>query len=352
VIPAVLRSFPDERPAGAEEFDLFKAVGGKCPVCGGKIARIEVAAEGGEGVAWKCQNYDCAAQRTGRVVFFCSRKALAIDGVGDIVAAKLVELGLVGDPPDLYDVPKETLATLNLGTAEEPRTFGEKNATKIVAAREAARALPLEKWLFALSVPDVGETTARELGRRHRNFAGLVNSPLLQAVLKKAALEDEKERASPNSKKNPPKDDAERERRKARRVELDAQLAALSGGILAGVPSDIGPAVAASVTDFFASVPGKRLLAKLRTLGIDPQGTVLQAGIFTGKTFVLTGTLPTMKREDAEQKILAAGGKVSGSVSKKTSYVLAGADAGSKLEKAKELGVPVIDEAEFIKMLG
>jgi len=94
------------------------------------------------------------------------------------------------------------------------------------------------------------------------------------------------------------------------------------------------------------------LLAKLASLGIDPQGTVMTAGVFTGKTFVLTGTLPTMKREEAEQKILAAGGKVSGSVSKKTSYVLAGADAGSKLEKARTLGVPVIDEAEFLRMVG
>jgi DNA ligase (NAD+) len=330
---------------------LFKAVGGKCPVCGGRIARLEVAAEGGEGVAWKCQNYDCAAQRTGRLVFFCSRRALAIDGVGDIVAAKLVESEFVCDPPDLYDVPEDKLAALNLGTETEPRMFGAKNAAKVQAAREAALSLPLEKWLYALSVPDVGETTARELGRRHRNFAELVDSKLLHAVLKKAALEDERDRESPNSKKNPPKDDAERERRKARRIEIDVEVAALNGGILAGVPSEIGPAVAESVLNFFASVPGQRLLKKLEGHRIRPEGTVLQAGIFTGKTFVLTGTLPTMKREDAEQKILSAGGKVSGSVSKKTSYVLAGADAGSKLEKAKELGVTVIDEAEFLKML-
>jgi DNA ligase (NAD+) len=304
------------------------------------------------GAAWKCQNYDCRAQRTGRLGFFCSRRALAIDGLGDMVAAKLVELELVKDPPDLYDVPLETLATLNLGTAEEPRVFGEKNATKLVAAREAARTLPLERWLYALSVPDVGETTARELGRRHRNFAELADSALLRAVLRKAALEDEKERDSPNSKKNPARDETEKERRKARRTEIDAEIKSLDAGILAGVPSDIGPAVAVSTLEFFASEPGRRLLAKLRQLGIDPQGTVMTAGAFTGKTFVLTGTLPTMKREEAEQKILAAGGKVSGSVSKKTSYVLAGAEAGSKLEKARELGVPVIDEAEFQRLLG
>lgn len=351
VIPAVLRSFPEERVKGAKEFDLYEAVGGKCPVCGSKIAKIEVDTESGVGAAWKCQNYDCRAQRAGRLGFFCSRRALAIDGLGDTVAAKLVELDLVRDPPDLYDIALETLSTLNLGTTEEPRVFGEKNATKLVAAREAARALPLEKWLYALSVPDVGESTARELGRRHRSFAELADSALLKAVLKKADLEEEKETQSPNSKKNPAKDDAEKERRKARRTEIDAELATLNEGILAGVPSDIGPAVAHSTLDFFASEPGKRLLTKLKKLGIDPQGTVLEAGVFTGKTFVLTGTLPTMKREEAEQKILAAGGKVSGSVSKKTSYVLAGAEAGSKLEKAQSLGVPVIDEAEFLKLV-
>jgi DNA ligase (NAD+) len=351
VIPAVLRSFPEERPAGAKEFDLVAAVGGKCPVCGGRIAKLQVADEEAQGVAWKCQNYDCRAQRAGRLGFFCSRRALAIDGVGGVVAAKLVELELVKDPPELYDVPLETLATLNLGTAEEPRVFGEKNAAKVVAARDAARALPLEKWLYALSVPDVGESTARELARRHRNFAELAGSNLLRAVLRKAELEAEKEAESPNSKKNPAKDEAERERRKARRLEIDAELKSLEAGILAGVPSDIGPAVAASALEFFASEPGRRLLAKLAKLGIDPQGTVMTAGVFTGKTFVLTGTLPTMKREEAEQKIIAAGGKVSGSVSKKTSYVLAGAEAGSKLDKARELGVPVIDEAGFLGLL-
>jgi DNA ligase (NAD+) len=352
VIPAVLRSFPEERPAGVEPFDLVKAVGGHCPVCRGRIARVVVAGEGGEGVAWRCQNYDCAAQRTGRLVFFCGRRALAIDGVGDIVAAKLVELNLVRDPPDLYDLSLETFATLNLGTADEPRIFGEKNAAKIVAARGVARTLPLERWLYAMSVPEVGETTARELGRRHRNLAELADSALLRAVLQRAELEREKERESPNSKKNPAQDEAERERRKVRRGEIDQELDALLGGPLAGVPSEVGPSVAASVLEFFASEPGRRLLAKLSALGIDPQGTVMAAGLFTGKTFVLTGTLPTLKREEAEQKILAAGGKVSGSVSKKTTYVLAGSDAGSKLEKARSLGVAIIDEAEFLRLTG
>ncbi len=352
VIPAVLKSFPEERMAGAAEFDLYALVGGKCPVCASGIARLEVAAEDGRGVAWKCQNYDCRAQRTGRLTFFCSRRALAIDGLGEVVAAKLVELELVKDPPEVYDVAAETLATLNLGTAEEPRIFGEKNAAKIVAAREAAKALPLEKWLYALSVPDVGESTARELGRRHRCFAELKESELLRAVLQKAELVARRELEAPASRKNPAKSEEDKARRKELCTRLDVEIAALDAGVLAGAPADIGPAVAASVLEFFASEPGRRILTKLSALGIEPQGTVVMAGVFTGKTFVLTGTLPTLRREEAEQRILAAGGKVSGSVSKKTSYVLAGADAGSKLEKAQALGVAVIDEAELVRLLG
>lgn len=352
VIPAVLQTFPEERPKGAKEFDLVAAVGGKCPVCGGRIAKLEVAGEGGEGVAWKCQNYDCQAQRAGRLGFFCSRRALAIDGVGGVVAGRLVELDLVRDPPDLYDLKEETLATLNLGTEEKKRVLGEPIARKIVQAREAARSLPLEKWLYALSVPEVGETTARELGRRHRNLAELADSALLRTVRQKAELLAQRELEAPNSRKNPATSDEDKARRKELCARLDAEIAALEAGPLAGVPAEVGPAVAASVLDFFAGAPGRRLLAKLGKLGIDPAGTVVVAGAFTGKTFVLTGTLPTMKREEAEQRILAAGGKVSGSVSKKTSYVLAGAEAGSKLEKAAQLGVPVIDEAGLLRMLG
>jgi DNA ligase (NAD+) len=171
-------------------------------------------------------------------------------------------------------------------------------------------------------------------------------------VLQKAKLVERRELEAPNSRKNPAKSPEEKERRKELCAQLDAEIAAIESGVLAGVPSELGPSVAASLLDFLASEPGERLLAKLKKLGIDPQGTVATTGKFTGKTFVLTGTLPTMKREEAEGKILAAGGKVSGSVSKKTSYVLAGADAGSKLEKAQSLGVPVIDEAELLRLLG
>jgi len=126
------------------------------------------------------------------------------------------------------------LATLNLGTTEEPRVFGEKNATKVVTAREAARRAPLDRWLYALSVPDVGDTTARELGRRHRNFAELADSPLLRAVLKKAELVAERELQAPNSRRNPAKSEEDKARRKELCARLDAEIAALDGGPLAG----------------------------------------------------------------------------------------------------------------------
>lgn len=352
VIPAVLRAIPGERPAGAAPFDLSAAVGGRCPVCAGPIAKLVVAGADGEGVAWKCGNYDCAAQRAGRLEFFCSRRALAIDGVGGVVAGRLVELGLVGDAPDLYTVPEPVLAALNLGTEDKPRVLGEPIARRIVQTREAARALPLEKWLYALSIPEVGETTARELGRRHRDLAAVADSPLLAAVMRKAELSAQREAEAPNSRKNPPKSDAEKQERKTRCAAWDAAIAALDAGPLAGVPSELGPAVAASVREFFgASGAGARLREKLRALGIDPAGTVAAAGALTGKTIVLTGTLPTLRRDEAEQRILAAGGKVSGSVSRKTSFVLAGAEAGSKLDKARDLGVPVLDEAAFLRLL-
>lgn len=208
--------------------------------------------------------------------------------------------------------------------------------------------MPLEKWLYALSVPDVGESTARELAR-HPQFrrTDQFGAPCARCC----SVRHSKRRRTRKSQfeKDPPKDETEKERRKARAPRSTPRS---KPSIPASWPSslDLGPAVAASTLEFFASEPGKRLLGKLAKLGIDPQGTVVAAGVFTGKTFVLTGTLPTLSRDEATAQI-AAGGKVSGSVSKKTSYVLAGEDAGSKLEKAQQLGVPVIDEAGFRRML-
>src|SRR4030095_2013184 len=149
VIPAVIEVVKSKRPRDAKPFDFAKHVHGKCPVGGGSIRRRH------EFVGWRCENLQCPAQTTRRVEFFAARSALDIESVGGIVADKLVERGLAREPLDLFELKTEHLAKLNLGTDEEPRIFGAKNATKAIHAIERARRLPLSRWLFALAIPDV-----------------------------------------------------------------------------------------------------------------------------------------------------------------------------------------------------
>jgi DNA ligase (NAD+) len=336
VIPAVVEVVKSKRPRDAKPFDFAKHIHGKCPVCGGPIRRDP------QFVAWRCENLQCPAQTTRRVEFFAARSALDIESVGGIVADKLVERELVREPLDLFKLQTQQLAKLNLGTDEEPRVFGEKNATKAIRAIERARTLPLSRWLFALAIPDVGRTTATQLARSHETIEGVANSPLLRDVLEYHGKRKEKEDAKEIADRliqagfvKPSKSKAEKAR---------------------GITTEVGPVVAQSVLDFFASAGGKRILRRIKELGIHPKSEKVSANKaaklrLAGKTFVLTGTLPSMTREEATEKIETLGGHVTGSVSKKTDYLLAGAESGSKLDKAKELGVRVIDEPEFQKML-
>jgi DNA ligase (NAD+) len=316
-----------------------------------------------EEVAWRCQNVaGCPAQLTRRVEYFAYRKALDIESLGGIVAEKLVERGLVKEPLDLFNLRLEQLARLNLGTDEEPRTFGEKNATKIIEALQRAKTAPLNRWIHALAIQDVGETTAKQLAATHETFETLVDSAVLRDILALGNKEAERAEISPRSRKNPPKTDAERVAREKRDSELKMEIAEIearldAGGLKKRLP-EVGPVAAGSVLKYFASEAGKKVLARMRELGIKPENELpavtaaAVSGPFVGKTVVLTGTLPTLSREQATAMIEAAGGKTSGSVSKKTDFVLAGEEAGSKLTKAQELGVKVIDEATFRKMLG
>jgi len=339
VIPAVVEVVKSKRPRDAKPFDFAKHIYGKCPVCDGPIRRDP------EFVAWRCENLQCPAQTTRRLEFFAARSALDIESVGGIVADKLVERGLVREPLDLFELRTEQLAKLNLGTDEEPRVFGEKNATKAIRAIERARTLPLSRWLFALAIPDVGRTTATQLARFHETIEDAANSQLLRDVLQ---YHEKREQKSQNGGTKeivdrlirvgfakPSKSKAEKGR---------------------GITTEVGPVVAKSVLDFFASPAGKKILQRLRQLRIQPKSEKVSArkaaGLpLAGKTFVLTGTLPSMTREEATEKIEALGGHVANDVSKKTDYVLAGAQPGSKLDKAKELGIEVIEEPEFRKML-
>jgi DNA ligase (NAD+) len=335
VIPAVVEVVKSKRPRNAKPFDFLKHIRGKCPVCGGEVRRDP------QFVAWRCENLHCPAQTTRRVEFFAARGALDIESVGGIVADKLVERGLVREPLDLFELKVDQLAQLNLGTEEAPRIFGEKNATKAIQAIERAKTFPLSRWLFGLAIPDVGKTTATDLARFHETIEEVANSKLLRDVL---AYHDSK---SDKSRGRGTKEIAERLIKsgfaKPSKSKIDKH-----GGIV----TEVGPVVAKSVLDFFGSAAGKKILQRIKQLGIRPKGEKVSAKKMAalplaGKAFVLTGTLPSMTREEATQKIEALGGHVSGSVSKKTDYVLAGTEAGSKLDKAKELGVQIIDEKEF-----
>ena len=346
VIPAVVEVVKSRRPRNAKPFDFFKNIRGKCPVCGGEVRRDP------EFVAWRCENIRCPAQATRRLEFFAARGALDIESVGDIVADKLVERGLVREPLDLFELKVDQLAKLNLGTDEAPRVFGEKNATKAIQAIERARTLPLSRWLYALAIPDVGKTTATDLARFHEAIEDVADSKLLRDVLDYHESKGEKQKAKAIAERLIKSGFAERSKSSPRRVRPVADKVDKSAGIV----TEVGPVVAKSVVDFFDSSAGTKILQRMKQLGIRPQSEKVSAKKATelplaGKTFVLTGTLPSMTRDEASQKIQALGAHISGSVSKKTDYVLAGSEAGSKLDKAKELGVKIIDEAELKKML-
>jgi len=363
VIPEVLEVLKSKRPKDAKAFDLFKFVGGKCPACGGVIAKEKVSDGETEAVAWQCQNVaGCPAQLTRRVEYFAYRKALDIESLGGIVAEKLVERGLVKEPLDLFNLKLEQLGKLNLGTEDERRTFGEKNATKIIEALQRAKTAPLNRWIHALAIADVGETTAKQLAATHDTLEALADSSVLRDILALGQKEVERSEISPRSRKNPPRNEAEKATREKRDSELKAEIAEIEarlakGGLKARLP-EVGPVAAGSVLKYFASEAGKKVMARMRELSIKPENALTAtsalaatSGPFAGKTVVLTGTLPSLTREQATAMIEAAGGKTSGSVSQKTDFVLAGAEAGSKLAKAQELGVKIIDEAAFRKML-
>jgi DNA ligase (NAD+) len=335
VIPAVVEVVKSKRPRDAKPFDFAAHVHGKCPVCGSLIQRDP------QFVAWRCENLQCPAQTTRRVEFFAARGALDIESVGGIVADKLVERGLVLEALDLFELKTEQLAKLNLGTEEAPRLFGEKNATKAINAIERARTLPLSRWLFALAIPDVGKTTAMELARFHNTIHDVAHSELLRGVLEYHEKREGGESSSEIAE---------------RLIKAGFAKPSKSKAGKGGIVTEVGPVVAESVLDFFVSTGGKRILRRLNELGIHPKSEKVSAKKaaelpMAGKTFVLTGTLPSMTREEATHKIEAVGGHVTGSVSKKTDYVLAGAEPGSKFEKAKELGIRILDEAAFRKML-
>lgn len=284
VIPEVVRVLPERRTGAEKDFVMPD----HCPVCGSETFRDE------EEKDTRCTGgLFCPAQRRESLVHFASRLALNIDGLGEKVIDQLLEAGLIQTPADLYRITEEKLLTLE--------RFGKKSAANLVEAIEKSKETTLARFIYALGIRHVGESTARDLAQHFRSLEALMSA------------------------------------------DADALLKV----------NDVGEVIAQSIIHFFEEPHNRHVIENLLDLGVHwptPEASAVN-DLVSGKTFVLTGTLPSMGREEAKALLLAQGAKVASSVSKKTDYVVAGAEAGSKLEKAQALGVAVIDEAKMLEML-
>jgi DNA ligase (NAD+) len=290
VIPEVVGVLADRRPPDTQRFDLYARLQGRCPVCGSEITREE------DEVDWRCSGgLFCPAQRKEAILHFAGRRAMDIEGLGYKLVDQLVDAGIVRTLPELYKLGVAKLAELE--------RMGGRSAQNLVDGLEKSKRSTLSRFLYALGIRHVGETTAKDLARHFGQLDRIINASLEQLL----------------------------------------------------EVNDVGPTVAQSIRTFFDQPHNREVAEQLRAAGIawyDLQGTG-ESGFrpLLGKTLVLTGTLPSLTRDEAQAMIEAAGGKVSGSVSKKTSFVVAGEEAGSKLAKANELGVAVIDEAGLRELL-
>jgi DNA ligase (NAD+) len=289
VIPEIVAVVRARRPQ--PEPPRFNILEGypACPECGSHVVRLD-----GEAAVRCTGGLFCPAQRKQALLHFAGRRAMDIEGLGDKLVDQLVDRGLVRTPADVYRLNAETLAGLE--------RMAEKSASNLLAAIETSKATTLARFIFALGIRNVGEATAKDLAQHFGSLDRLIAAP-------------------------------------------EAELLAVR---------DVGPIVAQSILQFFAEPHNRDVVGQLRDAGVRwPESTGVQhsAGILAGKTLVLTGTLPTLTRDAAKERIEAAGGKVAGSVSKKTDYVVAGEEAGSKLAKAQELGVAILDEAGLLALL-
>jgi len=288
VIPEVVSVVPGSRKKQLPEIQMLK----RCPVCQSAVEQIE-----GEAVARCTGGLFCRAQRAEAIKHFASRKAMDIDGLGDKLVEQLVAEDLIHTPADLYQLSIETVASLE--------RMAEKSAKNLIDALEASKHPALSRFVYALGIREVGETTAINLANEFRTLSAIQEADFDHLI--------------------------------------EVQ--------------DIGPVVAQHIVNFFQQQHNLEVIAKLLLSDIEIQDVkqvatdALLNSEFAGKTIVITGTLPNMSRDDAKQKLLVAGAKVTGSVSAKTDYLLAGDKAGSKLTKAEKLDVKVIDEAQMLVML-
>lgn len=351
VIPAVVRVVDDRRSGNERHFTMPD----RCPSCGGDVARRALSNGTTTEVAHRCENPACPAQLARQIEHFAARGSLNIEGIGEIVADKLIERALVRSPFDLFALALETLATLNLGTEAEPRLFGEKNAARVLSALEQARSAPLHKWIQALGLPSVGESIALALARTHTTVGALADSEALRRIVALARLKEDEHEFNPRTRANRAKSEAERARLAERHAALTAEAQEMKRLVTRdGLAGDVGPAVAREILAFFESPRGRDMLQRLEQLDVlapTPAPVAAADSPFSGKTVVVTGTLAAYSREEAQAALRALGAKVTDSVSRKTDFLIAGSEAGSKLAKARQLGLTVLDEATFVAML-
>lgn len=323
---------------------------GQCPECSTAVVRLE-----GE-VAIRCPNADCPAQLVTRLDYVAGRSVLDIESLGGVVAEALVRTGAVRDVFDLFALEADKLGALNLGTAEAPRILGLKNATKIVEGITRARSHDLGRWLLALQIRDVGAATAQDIAAVHGTIESVVNSSILPRLARLPILEERVKAVNPKAHANKGQTEEERVERKKLHIALKAEFEAEKAWRSSQLElSRIDFVTAANVIEFFNTARGRYALSRLSELGISPKASRNAAerahGALAGKVLVLTGTLPTLSRDEAKRLIESAGGKVGSDVSTKTNYLVAGESAGSKLQKARDLGVQIIDEASLLTML-
>jgi DNA ligase (NAD+) len=309
VIPEVVRVLAEKRPGDAREFHMPE----QCPVCGSAVERIESEA------VFRCTGgLFCAAQRKQAIRHYASRRAMDIEGVGEKLVDQLVESQIVHTPADLYRLVVPTLAALE--------RMAEKSAANVVAAIEESKHRTLARLIYALGMHHVGEEVAKILAQYFGSIDGLLNAGW-------DALIADKERVQKENTRRRSRDEA----------------------LLEPVLPGVGPEIMQSVANFLRQSHNREVIRALLDSGVTPESPPARPqrrGKVDGRTFVLTGSLPKLSREEATARIVAEGGRVTGSVSKKTDYVVVGADPGSKYEKARELGVTVLEEQDLLNLLG
>jgi DNA ligase (NAD+) len=312
VIPEVVRVLSEKRAPGAPEFQMPD----KCRECGAKVERLESEA------VYRCTGgLFCPAQRKQALLHFASRRAMDIEGLGEKLVDQLVDAGLVHTPADLYD--RKALDSDRLAALER---MAEKSAANVIAAIESSKRAPLARFIFALGIYHVGEEVAKILARHFGSLDNLLAADWDGLIAAKERVQKENAR---------------------RRNKDDTLLPAILPGV--------GPEIIQSVANFLRQPHNRDVIRQLRASGAVSEADTLPVaatgGNLAGKAFVLTGTLPGLSRDQAKALIEAQGGKVSGAVSGKTDYVVAGTEAGGKLDRAQALGIAVLDEAGLLQLL-